>query len=62
MDPGLGAAHERERRKPGRQQRRERWERCVEAVGADEERRRCGGSRAMDEDDGGREEDEAIYI
>ena len=48
MDPGLVAAHERERR--------------VEAVGADEERQRRGGSRAMDEDDGGKEEDEAIYI
>ena len=40
----------------------ERWERRVEAVGADEERQRCGGSRAMDEDDGGRKEDEVIYI
>ena len=40
----------------------ERWERRVEAVGADEERWRCGGSEAMDEDDGGREKDEVIYI
>ena len=40
----------------------ERWERRVEAVGANEERQRRGGSRAMDEDDGGREEDEALYI
>ena len=40
----------------------ERWERRVEAVGADEERWRRGGSEAMDEDDGGREKDEAIYI
>ena len=30
----------------------------MEAVGADEERWRRGVSQAMDEDDGGREEDE----
>ena len=47
-NPGLGVAHE--------------WERRVEAAGGYGERRRCGGSRVKNEDDGWEEEDEAIYI
>ena len=39
-----------------------RQERRVEAAGGYGERRRCGGSRAKNEDDGWGDEDEAIYI
>ena len=59
VDPGLGAAHEWERREPGRWRR---WRETGEAAGGYGERRRRGGSRAKNEDDGWGEEDEAIYI
>jgi hypothetical protein len=59
VDLGLGAMHGQERHEPGRAAETTMH---VKVARGDEERQRRGDSRAKNEDDGGEEEDEAIYI